>query len=130
MDQVFLTRTKYEDKQTLGVIHYKGEELCVTLELAWNNNNPRVSCIPNAKYKVIRRQSPKYGQHFHITDVPGRSLILIHQANYHYQLLGCVAVGQKHIDLNKDGYLDVTNSKRTMTKLLKVLPKTFELVIG
>lgn len=130
MDQVFLTRTKYEDKQTLGVMHYLGSEICVTLELAWLDNNQRVSCIPLGKYKVVRRQSPKYGMHFHLTNVPGRSLILIHQANYHYQLLGCIAVGQKHIDINKDGYLDVTNSKRTMTKLLKLLPKEFELIIA
>ena len=130
MDQVFLTRTKYEDKQTLGVMHYLGTEICVTLELAWLDNNQRVSCIPLGKYKVVRRQSPKYGMHFHLTNVPNRSLILIHQANYHYQLLGCIAVGQKHIDINKDGYLDVTNSKRTMTKLLKLLPKEFELIIA
>lgn len=129
MDKVFLTRTKYEDKQTLGVMHYNGQEICVTLELPWLDNNQRVSCIHLGKYKVIRRQSPKYGMHFHLTNVPGRSLILIHQANYHYQLLGCIAVGQKHIDINKDGYLDVTNSKRTMTKLLKLLPKEFELNI-
>lgn len=130
MEQVFITRTKYEDKQTIGVMHYNGEEVCKTLELAWVNNNTRVSCVPLGRYKVVRRQSPKYGLHFHLTNVPGRSLILIHQANYHYQLLGCIAVGKNHVDINKDGYLDVTNSKRTMDKLLKVLPKEFELIIG
>lgn len=130
MKQVFLNRFKGDDKQTLGELLFEGKELAKTLELAWNNNNSRVSCIPTGCYKVVRRTSSKYGNHFHVTNVPKRDFILIHNANYHYQLLGCIAVGREHVDINKDGYLDVTQSKDTMAKLLKLLPLEFELVIS
>lgn len=129
LEEVVLKRFKYDDKQVLGTLHYKGKEVAKTLELAWNNNNPRASCIPKGNYKVIRRKSAKYGNHFHILDVPRRSYILIHHANYYWNLLGCVAVGKAHIDINNDGYLDVTSSKPTMTKLLKELPLEFNLKI-
>lgn len=129
MEEVIIKRFKYDDKQVLGIMYYKGKEVAKTLELAWNNNNPRASSIPKGSYKVIRRKSAKYGNHFHILDVPKRSYILIHNANYYTQLLGCVAVGKDHADINKDGYLDVTSSKATMTKLLKELPLEFNLKI-
>lgn len=130
MQQVFLNRFQSDAKQTLGELLFNGQEVAKTLELAWNDNNNRISCIPEGVYKVVRRKSAKYGNHFHITNVPKRDFILIHNANYHYQLLGCIAVGRDHIDINKDGFLDVTQSKDTMQKLLKILPLEFELVIS
>lgn len=126
---VYLNRFKGDDKQTLGELLFKGKVECKTLELGWNNNNRKVSCIPTGRYRVVRRSTSKYGNHFHITGVPKRDMILIHNANYHYQLLGCVAVGQQHIDINKDGYLDVTSSKATMARLLKTLPLEFDLIV-
>ena len=126
---VTIERFKYQDKQTLGVMYFEGKEVAKTLELAWNNNNNRISCIPNGNYRVVNRISNKYGRHFHIANVPNRSLILIHNANYHHQLLGCIAVGENHTDLNKDGYLDVTSSKATMRYLLNHLPNNFNLII-
>ena len=130
MEIVYLNRFKGDDKQTLGELLFKGKVECKTLELAWNSNNRRVSCIPTGRYRVVRRKSVKYGQHFHITGVPNRDTILIHNANYHYQLLGCVAVGNQHVDINKDGYLDVTSSKATMARILKTLPLEFDLIIS
>lgn len=127
--EVVIKRQPSDDKQTLGTMFFNDVEICKTLELAWNNNNNRISCIPKGMYKVIRRKSSKYGNHFHILDVPKRSFILIHNANYHYQLLGCIAIGSKHIDINKDGYLDIAESKKTMKKLLKELPLFFNLKI-
>lgn len=129
MEVVNLKRFQSDEKQTLGNLYYKGQEVAKTLELAWNNNNNRISCIPKGEYKVVRRKSAKYGNHFHITNVPKRDFILIHNANYHYQLLGCIAVGFAHIDINKDGFLDVTQSKDKLSKLLKLLPLEFTLKI-
>lgn len=129
MEKVFLNRTDYQDRQTLGYLVYLNKEICKSLELAWNNNNSKISCIPIGEYKVIRRWSNKFNNHFYLTNVPGRDFILIHNANYHYQLLGCIAVGEKFVDLNKDGYLDVTNSVSTLKKLLKMLPNEFILEI-
>lgn len=129
MEVVKIKRQPSDAKQTLGVMIYNGKEVCKTLELAWNENNNRISCIPKGSYNVVRRTSPKHGNHFHITNVPKRDMILIHSANYHYQLLGCIAVGKQYFDLNSDGFLDITSSKQTLSELLKILPTEFTLVI-
>lgn len=100
-----------------------------TLELPDKNNQSRISCIPCGEYEVIKRWSEKYGNHFHILDVPDRDYILIHSANYFHQLLGCVAVGFSHTDIDGDGYRDVTDSKRALRKLNKLLPQRFKLTI-
>lgn len=123
METVVLHRTANERKQVLGDLLYNGEVLCKTLELPWLENARGKSCIPWGEYTVVRRTSPKYGEHFHILEVPNRRYILIHAANYVHQLLGCVAVGMDHKDMNRDGLRDVTNSKATMKMLLSTLPK-------
>lgn len=123
MERVILNRFNESRHQVLGEIMYSGKILCKTLELPWKNNERGKSCIPFGEYTVIRRTSPKYGEHFHILDVPGRQWILIHQANYVSQLLGCIAVGKAHKDINGDGKKDVTSSKDTMQMLLQTLPK-------
>lgn len=126
---VTIKRIEYTDKQTLGLMYFNGKEVAKTLELADKNNAPKISCIPKGSYKVVSRYSQKYGNHFHITDVPNRSFILIHNGNYHTQILGCVLVGKTHADINKDGYKDVTASKDKMKELLALLPNEFTLTI-
>jgi len=134
MRNLLITRTVYEAKQTLGEGYVLGEAVAPlfqfkTLELPWLNNQQKISCIPTGTYKVVKRTSPKYGNHFHILDVPGRSFILIHHGNYYSDVLGCILPGEHFRDLNKDGYLDVTNSRNTMNRLLYWLPDEFELTI-
>lgn len=130
MERVYLNRTKQDKIQTTGELLYKGVVVAKTLELPWNGNAFRISCIPMGIYSVIRRQSSKYGNHFWLQNVPSRSYILIHSANYFYDLLGCIGVGSELKDINKDGHLDLVNSRATMTKLLTLLPKEFEIVIS
>lgn len=132
MDTVKIIREKKQPSagvQTIGTLWYKGRQLCVTLELPWKQNKNLYSCIPTGTYKVVQRTSPKYGIHFHITEVPGRSLILIHNANYVTELLGCIGVGSEFKFINKDAHLDITNSRKTLAMLLKELPEQFELTI-
>ena len=139
MEQVFLNRFQQDQKQTLGELLFKGQEVAKTLELSWKGNKNRISCIPTGVYKVVRRTSDKYGEHFHVLDVPQRDYILMHHGNYagsinpktgKSDILGCILPGKEHVDINKDGYLDVTQSKDTMSKLLKLLPLEFELIIS
>ncbi len=122
------------NKQTLGVmsVYDSGHNVfvCKTLELPWKDNQQNISCIPTGKYKVKKRTSEKYGEHFHVLGVPNRSYILIHPANFVRQLRGCIAPGEKHIDIDGDGNFDVTSSKKTMRKLLALLPDEFELTIN
>lgn len=115
--------------QTLGILTLPNGRVLNTLELAWKKNQKKVSCIPVGKYNVIKRHSKKYGFHFHILDVPNRSYILVHHSNFHFDLLGCVAVGTGLKDINNDGQLDVTNSKRAMSEMLDILPDEFTLEI-
>ncbi|QNF35872.1 hypothetical protein HUW51_17135 [Adhaeribacter swui] len=102
---------------------------CKTLELPWLQNKSKVSCIPTGTYQVRKRNSPKYGDHFHVLDVPGRDYILIHHGNYYTDILGCILPGQNFSDINGDGLRDVTNSKNTMKMLLSLLPDSFTLII-
>lgn len=131
--QAVIHRRHFEQKQTLGELRLEknGKTIfeCKTLELPWLNNQVRKSCIPAGKYQVVTRFSPKFRNHFHILDVPGRTWILIHAGNYYTDILGCVLVGERHLDINGDGFRDVTNSKNTLNKLLQLAPEGFELLI-
>jgi hypothetical protein len=129
-----ITRENHSDKQIIGTFILRDDEglklfMCKTLELPWNENKRNESCIPLGNYKVSTRKSAKYNKHYHIEDVNGRSLILIHPGNYYSQTNGCILVGKSASDINKDGYLDVTNSRETMLKLLKAAPDGFELEV-
>ncbi|MBK5213368.1 MAG: hypothetical protein JJE55_06885 [Flavobacteriaceae bacterium] len=128
-----IKRRFFEDRQTLGDFRLEANCKvlfeCKTLELPWLNNEKQKSCIPAGKYQVVSRFSPKFKNHFHVLDVPGRSYILIHPGNYYTDILGCILVGDKLSDVNGDGRRDVTNSKNTLAKLLKLAPEGFELTI-
>lgn len=129
-----LKRIQQDKVQTLGELSVVGDSggvlfECKTMELGWNDNKKRISCIPTGNYVVKRRYSEKYKQHFHIINVPNRDFILIHPANYSRQLLGCVGVGDAHVDIDKDGLKDITNSKKTMEKLLQLMPSEFVIEI-
>ncbi len=121
-------------KQTLGILFVvdelnRGIYNCFALELPDFGNKNNVSNIPVGTYKVVKRTSVKYGNHFHILDVPNRSFILIHSGNYFTQTEGCVLVGKELSDINKDGLQDVTNSANTLQSLNRLLPDKFELEI-
>ena len=82
----------YFPKGTNGEIYHDGMRICYSIELPWVGNQHIVSCIPEGKYEMKKRFSEKFGEHLHITDVPGRTLILIHPANDALiELGGCIA---------------------------------------
>ena len=126
---ITLKRITDDGIQTLGHLHLGNGKVYQTLELAWKNNERQRSCIPKGVYKVRKRTSAKYGEHFHILNVPNRDFILLHHGNYHTDILGCILPGKGLADLNKDGRLDVTSSRQAMKELLAALPNNFELEI-
>jgi hypothetical protein len=86
-----LIRT-YFSEGTNGILLCNGAVICSTIELPWNNNEPRISCIPEGKYPLVKRYSPHHQWHFELKDVPGRQLILMHPANDAItELKGCIA---------------------------------------
>lgn len=121
----------YQPKQTIGELVIDGVEFCKTLELKWLDNTRSKSCIPEGTYKVVKRlaHTKRKYDHFHVLNVANRSYILIHTGNYSRQILGCILVGDKHIDLDKDGLMDVANSTVTLKKLYELMPDEFELTI-
>lgn len=137
MKPVHLTlfRQNYSEKQITGTLLVQDEAgdvqfQCKTLELPWKENKRNISCIPEGVYTVGKRFSQKYGWHFHVKDVPGRSYILIHPGNYHFQIRGCILVGDNLIDINGDGSKDVTNSQNTVDHLLSMMPSEFKMTVS
>ena len=94
---------------------------CFTLELADKQNKTLLSCIPLGTYAIKKRYSKRHKWHLEILNVPDRTNILIHAGNFYTDITGCVIVGEKFKDIDKDGALDVVNSKKTLKKLLKCL---------
>jgi hypothetical protein len=135
MNSLSLVREFSDELQTKGqlfVMDQNGQVLfqCFTLELPWRNNERSISSIPEGRYPLIPRFSDRFKNHLHILNVPGRDLILIHEANFVNQLRGCIAVGDSRLDLNGDGLKDLTNSVRTKNKLLEFITGPSEIVIG
>jgi hypothetical protein len=129
MKKATLTRFESSDKQTLGKLEIDNWSCC-TLELPWRDNNQGISCIPAGTYRCVRRESQKYGQHWHLQAVPKRSFILIHAGNYFRQIQGCILVGLGHTDIDGDGLRDVTSSVSTLKALNKLIPgDSFTLLI-
>jgi len=129
-----IIRNKDQEIETLGEMFvYDGENLAfklATVEKPWKNNKNQISCIPVGTYDVEFFNSPKHGACFLLKNVPGRSMIEIHAANYERQLLGCIAPGLSHADIDKDGLLDVVSSKAAMDKLIAFMPKSFKITIS
>jgi len=132
---LILIREKASDKQILGRLSIQDEFnstvfSCHSLELPWRNNQRNISCIPEGVYQVRKRRSDAFGTHFHILNVPNRDLILIHEANHVHELRGCIAIGDKVLDIDGDHLPDVLNSIKTKNKLLGLLPDQFKIIIS
>ncbi len=145
MERYLIERVKLET-ETLGSMYHKAtrEMVCKTMELPWRNNasslDPnKASCIPNGIY-IVHKMPPDerrdYG-YFRFEHVPGRNIdpvtgwsrILIHKITYVKDLLGCIGIGGRHTDLNKDGVPDMVDSTKKMDWLFLHLPDVFELEI-
>ena len=135
MKNVYLIRTSMSDQGTKGILITAGFN-CKTLELPWRDNKPNISCIPPGEYIVTIRKSPKYGKIYWVTDVKGRSWILIHSGNYagdvskgfKTHVNGCILLGQKYGFLGKQ--LAVLNSRITLRRFMNFMKyKQFKLYI-
>ena len=112
---------------------------CYGVELPWNDNRRGLSCIPPGEYEAELYESPKHGRVYQLIDVPGRSNIQIHAANFGdlrdkdgdgdregNQLEGCLAPGDDIAviadkrDANRPK-LGVTKSLATLAHLMAAL---------
>ncbi len=144
-----LISRNYGEVQTPGcLVIFDQEDVvfqCKTLELPYLENHKNISCIPPGEYSVDRIRSRKHDICYLINDVPSRSNIIIHVGNYAamrlvferaiergvraVDTLGCILVGLKFVDINRDGFLDVSDSTRAMNAMRAILPSKFQLII-
>jgi len=113
--------------QTTGILT-ADNFTCKTIELPWRSNRKEVSCIPKGTYKVVKHESPTKGTCYKVLGVPNRDNILIH-GNKYSNTKGCILVGKSFVDIDGDGYVDVSYSVNTLARMMKALGDEFELTI-
>ena len=87
----------YYSNGTNGIISVDGKFECCSIELPMKDNKPRISCIAEGEYTLVKRKSPKFGWTVYVMGTqPARDLILFHAANDALkELNGCIAPVQK-----------------------------------
>lgn len=114
-------RYKRSNTETLGVLIVDGHYFCDTLELPWRQNAQNISCIPLGIYPVESILSSRHGKCIAVSEVKGRSGILIHAGNTVADTEGCILVGVRHGN-------SVRESRNTLSKLLDVIKKDYMLI--
>jgi len=135
-----LYRYNKSDQGTFGFLVYDDKALH-TLELPDKGNKPNISCIPEGTYKVTKRYSPHFKKELYwLNNVPNRSFILIHSANFagdtskgwQSQLQGCIALGKKIGSFpNKFGKVQkaILNSNLAIREFYEDMDDEFEITI-
>ena len=109
---IVVERLCYHPKGVLGRFHIKDQEF-YTIERAWVNNEPYISCIPEGNYIALPYSSEKYPDTFEVMEVPNRTKILFcHKGNYPHNVQGCFALGLSVWD----DRIAVQSSKAAMEK--------------
>lgn len=133
--ELLLERQKRWANSTTGDLFRDGAYQCRTMEDKWRPDpNPATpqnegkvwgqTCIPAGRYKVIWNKSPKFGKFFpRLVDVPGFDGILMHPANTHEEITGCIAVGQR---ITKDGAIAAGTSRAAYVPLGAAIQKAHE----
>ncbi|MBP3944498.1 hypothetical protein J5U18_13220 [Sphingobacteriaceae bacterium WQ 2009] len=75
-----MSRTYYPNG-TNGKLRSAEDFICDTIELPWEENAVRRSCIPEGRYRLKKRFIKRFNSHLEIKDVPQRKYILFHPAN-------------------------------------------------
>lgn len=136
MRSATLLRNPTTDEGTFGVILLDNNITFSTGELPWRNNKNGVSCIPVGTYIAYWFNSPKHGWCYQLKNVPKRSMVQIHSANYMAdktlgklsELEGCIALGKSIGVLN--GQTAVLSSKQAIAEFNAIMNKEdFELTI-
>jgi hypothetical protein len=128
--KVVIERFAYAPEGTAGKLTVEGADIdfsCFTVERAWRNNEPWISCIPEGEYECEDYSSDKYPDAVQVKDVKGRTHILFHSANKPTQLAGCIAPG---LGWGFNGQAPFVNSSRVaLDRLFEAAGKDFTLKI-
>jgi len=107
MLNVKISRFRYGNKSTQGLIFIDGKFAGCTLENPDMGNQPSISCIPTGVYRLGLRTvggwnqkaanhsriGPNHEGMIEVQDVPGRTYILMHWGNEPKNTEGCVLIG-------------------------------------
>lgn len=126
MSTARLTRFAYTPFGTFGRLVVNGKEV-YTIERPWLGNQSNVSCIPEGTYVMRQRDSgvvarstgQAYKRGWEVTDVPGRSFIMIHPGNTMDDLQGCIAPGKALSSMG--GKWSVSSSRPAFDELMVAL---------
>ncbi len=99
-NKIIITR-KYAEEGTSGILQFPDGKGLFTLENPWLDNQRSISCIPEGIYEMKKRESAmvkrtsgdKYTEGWEITNVEGRTFIMVHPGNYVKNTDGCLLVG-------------------------------------
>jgi hypothetical protein len=86
-----------------------------------------VSCIPEGTYKCEPFSGDRFKDVVQILDVPGRTFILFHVANFPHDIEGCIGVGDSFVSDALEPA--VYNSKKTLAAFFDAAGRDFELTI-
>lgn len=141
MKTASLYRGPSTDEGTFGYMVHNGD-WWHSLELPDRDNKKSISCIPPGEYTCVIRWSPRFRRWtFHLTDVEGRTYILIHGANfagdvamgYQSHLNGCIALGKGRGSFpNKFGKTQkaILTSRTAVREFMEIMgDKPFKLII-
>jgi len=86
----------------------------------WLDNAVSVSCIPSGTYLCKTVKSPKFGDVYEVTRVPGRSHILFHAGNWagdrskdkDSDSYGCILLGSRQCLIS--GQLGIADSRKSV----------------
>ncbi len=118
MKNLRLTRIAANPNEgTFGSLVLDGQPICNSLEPYHRDNEGSISCIPAGQYICTRHNSPKYGSGvWKVSNVEGRSFILIHWGNVDDHTEGCIITGEKFGELG--GKWAVLESKNAFNELM------------
>lgn len=125
-----LLKTTETNGATIGnLVGINGEDLGVTIERQWLDNEPNISCVPAGIYKLIPHDSPRFGKTYALEneelDVSkcGRTkrtyCLFGHVGNTVEDVTGCVAFGWRVI-FGREGVF-ITDSRSSTEKVLKYI---------
>lgn len=120
-------RVVSNSSHVLGVLSLADRPICFSLELPWLDNLKRRSCVPSGDYTANVEHHKLLGQVARLSDVPERSGILIHSANFARELEGCIAPAMR---FDKEaGVMAGLDSKKALQKIFNLISQRFTLQI-
>ena len=128
MKLVEIKRVASRSDGTFSTLAIDNLPICVCLERPWLDNRKGESCIPAGRYQAKRILSPKFGETFAITDVPGRDGIRFHKGNILEDTHGCIVLGES-FNIWASGACSVASSGPAFAEFMQRLAGEHEFIL-